>query len=31
MHVPLLVAFIAVIIVAAFNFLMWKHYMDIHK
>jgi hypothetical protein len=31
MHVPLVVAFVAVVIVAVFNFLMWKHYMDINK
>ena len=31
MHVPLIAAFVAVAIVAVFNFLMWKHYMDIHR
>ncbi len=31
MHVPIIVAFLAVFIVAIFNFLMWKHYMDIHR
>ena len=31
MHVALIVAAIAVVILVGFNFLMWKHYMDIHR
>jgi len=31
MHVPIIAAVLGVFIVAVFNFLMWKHYMDIHR
>jgi len=31
MHVPIIFAVVGIIIVGTFNFLMWKHYMDIYK
>ncbi len=31
MHVPIIACVIAVILVAAFNYYLWRYYTDIYK
>jgi len=31
MHLPIIIAILGVIIVAAFNFYMWQYYRDVHR